>query len=117
MRAWRLAFALALLVQIWALYTPRPPSVDTGGLPVDKVAHVGLFLVVTWLGLRAGIPRRWLVPLMLLQAAASELVQLYVLPSRGGDWADFAADVIGITVALLLHRERPHSAEGLPDTS
>lgn len=117
MRKWYAAFAIALLIQIWALYTPRPPSVDTGGLPMDKVAHVGLFLVVTWLGLRAGIARRWLVPLMLVQAAASELVQLYVLPSRGGDWADFAADVIGITLALLLHRERSHTAGNLPDST
>lgn len=117
MRSWRLGFALALLIQIWALYTPRPPGVDGGGLPLDKVAHVGLFLIVTWLGLRAGIPRRWLVPLMMLQAAGSELAQLYLLPSRGGDWADFAADVIGITLALLLHRERPHSVDALPDTA
>lgn len=103
MRWIRIAFGLALAWQFWALYVPRPPSVDSG-LPLDKVVHVGLFALVTWLGLQAGW--RWVVPLMIVQAAASELIQLFFLPSRGGDWWDFTADLVGIAVGWGLARVR-----------
>lgn len=101
MRWIRFAFGLALLVQCWALYVPRPPSVESG-LPLDKVVHVGLFALVTWLGLRAGW--RWVLPLMVVQAVASELTQLLFLPSRGGDWWDLTADLLGIALGWSLAR-------------
>lgn len=101
MRWFRIAFVLAFLVQCWALYVPRPPSVDSG-LPLDKVVHIGVFAVVTWLGLRAGW--RWVVPLMVVQAVVSELVQLYFLPSRGGDWWDLTADLLGVALGWALAR-------------
>lgn len=97
----RIAFAVALLVQVWALYVPRGPSVDTD-LPLDKILHVLLFLMVTWLGLRLGW--RWIVPAMVAQAALSELVQMWLLPQRSGDWGDFVADLAGIAVAVVLTR-------------
>lgn len=100
-RGWQLAFATLLLVQFWALYAPRTPSVDTG-LPLDKAVHFTLFATVTWLGLRAGIPVRWVAAAMVLQAAASEVVQNYLLPQRGGDIWDFAADVLGIAVGMWI---------------
>lgn len=99
MRWTRIAFALALAVQCWALYVPRPPTVESG-LPLDKVVHLALFAVVTWLGVRAGW--RWVVPLMIVQAAVSELVQLLLLPNRGGDWWDLLADVAGIGLGWAL---------------
>jgi len=100
-----MAFLSSMLIQSWALYVPRAPGLQTG-LPLDKVVHFALFAVVTWLGLRAGLPARWLVPLMLAQAAASELVQHIWLPQRGGDWWDFVADVTGIAAGVALGRTR-----------
>lgn len=94
-----MGFGLAVLIQFWALYVPRPPSVDSG-LPLDKVAHIAIFAAVTWLGLRLGY--RWIVPAMIAQAAISELVQLWFLPSRGGDVWDFAADLTGIGLAVVI---------------
>jgi len=102
---WLMAFLSSVLIQSWALYVPRAPGLQTG-LPLDKVVHFALFAVVTWLGLRAGLPARWLVPLMLAQAAASELVQHIWLPQRGGDWWDFVADVTGIAAGVALGRTR-----------
>ncbi len=93
----------AFLVQCWALYVPRAPSVESG-LPLDKVVHLGVFALVTWLGLRAGW--RWVVPLMVVQAGASELVQWYFLPNRGGDWWDLTADLLGIALGWGLARVR-----------
>lgn len=75
------------------------------GLPLDKLVHVTLFAVVTWLGLRAGW--RWVLPAMLAQAALSELVQLWLLPNRGGDWWDVAADLAGIAIGWGLAMVRP----------
>lgn len=88
-----------MLVQVWALYVPRAPAVDSG-LPLDKLVHVTLFAVVTWLGLRLGF--RWIIPAMLAQAALSELVQWWFLPDRGGDVWDFVADVVGIALAWVI---------------
>lgn len=104
MRWKRIGFFAAFAVQCWALYVPRPPSVESG-LPLDKVVHVGVFALVTWLGLVAGY--RWVVPLMIVQAAASELVHLYFLPSRGGDWWDLTADLVGVGVGVLAARVIP----------
>jgi VanZ family protein len=104
-RGWQIAFGLLLVVQFWALYAPKVPSVDSG-LPLDKAVHFALFATVTWLGLRAGIPAGWVAWLMVLQAALSEVVQNYLLPQRGGDIWDFAADLAGIGVGLWLGRSR-----------
>jgi hypothetical protein len=107
----RIGFVTALAIQFWVLYVPRAPGVQSS-LPLDKVVHVGLFAVVTWLGLRAGIPRAWVIGAMILQAGASELVQHYFLAQRGGDWWDFAADLAGVAIGLWLARtiDRPSSA-------
>ena len=110
-----MGFGLALLVQVWALYVPRPPTVDSG-LPLDKVVHIALFGVVTWLGLRLGY--RWIVPAMVAQAALSELVQWWLLPQRGGDIWDFVADVAGITLAWVItltpSKAKPDSGIAVP---
>lgn len=108
MNRWRVGFAILLIVQFWALYVPRAPSLDTE-LPVDKVVHFTLFAVVTWFGVRAGIPGIWVVCLMMGQALASEAVQHFWLPQRGGDPWDLAADVAGITAGWWVARERSHS--------
>jgi VanZ family protein len=113
---WRIAFLAALLVQVWALYWPRQPSVDTG-LPLDKVVHFGLFAVVTYAGVHAGISR-WLVAVIMVgQAVLSETVQHFLLAQRSGDVWDLVADVAGITVALWVTRDRPHRVDTMPDTT
>ena len=108
-RVWalRAAFTAALLVQFWALYVPRTPDPGTS-FPVDKGVHVAIFLLVTWLGVRAGIPRVAMVWFMFLQAGISELTQLFFLPGRGGDWGDFIANLVGISLALALLSDGPH---------
>lgn len=113
-RPWQIGFAIGVLAQLWALYWPRPPSVDTG-LPLDKVVHFALFAAVTYAGVRAGLPR-WLVgALMLAQAVLSEAIQHFLLDRRGGDLWDLVADVAGITVALWVAHDRPHRVTTVPD--
>ena len=105
-RPWQIAFAVAVVVQTLALYWPRPPSVDTG-LPLDKVVHFGLFAIVTYAGVRAGLPRNLVAVAMLGQAVLSEAIQHFWLDQRGGDVWDLVADVLGIAAALWVTREKP----------
>jgi hypothetical protein len=103
----RAAFAAALLVNLVVLYYPR--HVVQGGIPyVDKAVHVAVFAAVAWTGVRAGIPVRWLAPLLVLHAVSSELVQHFLLTARSGDPADAVADVLGagLGVALGVVRRR-----------
>jgi VanZ family protein len=113
-RPWWIAFIVAALVQAWALYWPRPASVETG-LPLDKVVHFALFFVVTYAGVRAGVARSLVAALMVGQALLSEAVQHLLLPQRSGDVWDLVADVAGITVALWVTRDRPHRVATVPD--
>ena len=98
---WRLAALAALLAQSVMLYLPTAAGPESD-LPLDKVAHFLAFAVVAALAVRAGIPVRWVTVLLVVQAGASELVQHLLLPDRGGDLLDLAADLLGMTAGLLL---------------
>lgn len=102
-RLWPLLFAAALLVQCLILYWPSPPdSLPDGPDGLDKVVHLLVFAVPAALGVLAGL-RRWIVVVVFgLQAAASELIQGWLLADRGADPWDFLADLFGIALGLLV---------------
>lgn len=96
---WLLVAALILL-QLVGLYTPGSGSATP--LPyVDKVVHAAMFgLPVYVLGRLT--PHKWLwAGVFVVHAAASEVIQHYLVPYRDGDILDFTADVVGIAIALL----------------
>ena len=100
-RPWPLLLAAGVfLAQCIALYLPKVPSSESD-LPLDKVAHVVMFAVVTGVAVWAGIAWKWVVAVMLAQAVISELVQGYLLAGRGSDPWDFVADLVGIGLGLL----------------
>jgi VanZ family protein len=99
--AWSVAFGVAIAVQCWALYTPSPPSAESG-LPLDKVVHLLLFAGVALLGVLAGVRIRWLVLGLTGQAVLSEVVQGALLAERGADLWDLLADLLGIALGILL---------------
>lgn len=104
-RVWvaRAAFAGAVAVNLLLLYWPHP--VGGGGVPhMDKAVHLLTFAALAWTGLRARLPGVWLLPLLVLHAGLSELVQARLLPGRNGDWADVLADLLGILAGTLLVR-------------
>jgi hypothetical protein len=105
-RGWAAAGAVAL--QLAVLYWPRPPSVPSGGLPLDKVAHVVVFALPVVALVAAGAARRWVLAVLVGHAVASELVQHALLARRSGDPADVAADLIGVALGALLAR-RPRA--------
>lgn len=102
-RWWRAALVLTVLVQVVALYAPRAPG--TGGASgVDKIVHCALFAAVAFTAVRAGLPWRPVVAVLLAHAVASELVQHFLLPDRSGDPLDAVADSFGTGVGVLAGR-------------
>lgn len=98
--AWA-AFALAIVLQLVALYWPSPPGGP--GIPgLDKLVHATVFLLPAALGVVAGIRPLWLGSALGAHAVISELVQQLALPERSGDVWDAVADVIGIAVGLAV---------------
>ncbi|SFL84766.1 VanZ family protein [Geodermatophilus ruber] len=95
------AFAVVVLVSLAVLFTPGSdiPSAAPG---VDKIVHVALFASLAVTGLWAGIRTAVLVGLLVLYAAASEVVQALSALERSGSVADWAADVLGVIAGLLL---------------
>jgi VanZ family protein len=110
------AWALVIL-GLGSLPALRVPTT----LPLDKVAHFGMFAVLGTLiafGLhRAHIAASLAWPLLAgtLVGALDELHQRTV-PGRSAEWADLVADVAGCAVALFLaHMALERRAARAPD--
>ncbi|ACQ79548.1 conserved hypothetical protein [Beutenbergia cavernae DSM 12333] len=108
-----MAFGVAVVVQLIALYAPSTPRVGPDIPNLDKLQHGLSFALVAGTGLLAGLRARWFVPVLLAHAVLSEVVQGAFLPDRSGDVADVVADVAGIAVgwalAFLVMRRRSAS--------
>ena len=110
LRAWRIAAALALAINLWFMYAPRVPG-PGGGLRLDLVGHAFTFAALTFTALMARVPPAWVLALAALNAVASETVQALFLVNRSGDWTDLAADAVGITLGYLLWRRVSRDGE------
>lgn len=91
---------LALGLHLWGLYTPDPPDPGALSFPgIDKLAHVVLFAVPTWALVKA-LPKAWMgIVAMVIHVPVSEVVQAtFLAGSRGGEWLDALADLVGIAV-------------------
>jgi hypothetical protein len=101
---WKVAFAVAVALNLGALYSPGSPG---PGIPyLDKVTHLLLFAAVAFTGRRIGLPPGWLAGVLVLNAAVSELVQHAWLPHRSGDLYDAMADVAGVALGVWAGRRR-----------
>lgn len=109
-RLWRVAFGVALAVQLIALYAPDGPAgPQINGL--DKVIHLFIFAAPTFAALMVGIRARWAFGLLALHAPVSELIQHFVLLHRSGDALDVMADISGVALGgwayLVWTRRQP----------
>ena len=99
---WRLAFGVALVVQLIAVYAPDGP----GGPEIngfDKVIHVFIFAAPALAALMVGIRARWALGILVVHAPVSELIQHFVLPHRDGDVFDVLADLSGVVLGVLAY--------------
>ncbi len=113
---WRAGFVLACLIHLYGLYAPRQAGSGVDFPSADKLAHLALFGSVAYLGLRVGVPARWLLPVLAANAVISELVQHYLLPLRSGDPLDAVADLCGVALGAFLGF-RALRSEKLPGTT
>ena len=100
--------ALALFVTtilagiiVYLTLTPTPLRETTEDLLLDKAYHAIAFAALVFPA--AFLYRScliWLIPAALVFGAAIELIQPYV--GRSAQLADFVADVIGVTLGLLI---------------
>ncbi len=96
---------------------PRMPE----GVQWDKIAHFGMFFVLSavcffdYYQLRNGKPKwfPWIVfgfVIPVLYGGVIELMQKYFFASRSAEWGDFIADALGsllaMIVAFLLYRKK-----------
>jgi VanZ family protein len=99
-RWWAAVAGLSLLVHVVALYWP----VVTVAGPVtwtDKVVHVLVFAVPTFLVGRVAERPRWTTLAFAAHAPVSELTQHFLLPGRSGDPWDFVADLTGVVLGAV----------------
>ena len=94
-------FAVVVLVSLAVLFAPGSdvPSAPPG---VDKLVHGGLFAALALSGRWAGIGRTPLAVLLVLYAAASELLQGIPALDRDPAVGDWAADVVGVLIGSLV---------------
>jgi len=101
-RLWRLAFGVALAVQLVAVYSPvGPVGPEINGF--DKVVHASIFLAPAFAALMWGIRARWALGILALHAPVSELIQQFGLPHRDGDVFDVMADLGGVVLGGLAY--------------
>lgn len=88
------------------------PEMPTG-IPWDKIAHFGMFFVLSavslfdYYRLHDGNPSRirwifWGLIVPVLYGGAIELMQENFFSSRSAEWGDFIADVLGSLTATVI---------------
>jgi hypothetical protein len=94
-------FAVVVLISLAVLFTPADgvPFAPPG---VDKVVHAALFAALAVTGRWAGIGRPPLGILLVLYAAASEVLQGVMPIDRSASVADWLADVAGVLLGLAV---------------
>ncbi len=101
-RLWRVAFGVALAVQLIAVYSPQGLA-GPGITGLDKVVHVSIFFAPALALLMMGVRARWALGILALHAPVSELIQHFFLPHRSGDVFDALADLGGVALGWFVY--------------
>lgn len=109
-------YPLSLTIILIVIYLSffKPPSVEINDIPyIDKVAHVCMYFGMSgmlWLEFlrehRNGmlVWHAWVGAFIcpVLFSGAVELLQAYCTTYRGGDWMDFTANLLGVSLASIV---------------
>lgn len=106
--------SLTLIVIVVYLSFFKPPSLDIGKIPnMDKLVHICMYgglsgmLWIEFLRNRRKYDdvlwHAWIGAVLcpIGMSGVIELLQEYCTSYRGGDWLDFLANTIGVTLATL----------------
>ena len=93
----------------------KPPSLDVGKIPnLDKLVHICMYGGVSgmlWIEFLLNHSRyedvlwhAWIGAVLcpIAMSGIIEILQEYCTTYRGGDWLDFLANTIGVTLATLV---------------
>ena len=94
-------FAVVVLVSLAVLFAPGD-DVPFAPAGVDKLIHAALFAALALTGRWAGIGRSVLGGLLVVYAAASEVLQAVTPLDRTASVADWLGDVVGVLLGLAL---------------
>lgn len=108
----RYPFSLFCILMVLFLSFFHPPRTDMDGVEgLDKLVHVLMYLgtcsVIWWeYARRHKRPERrallsWAILAPILMSGVVELAQEYLTEHRGGEWADFGANVVGVALAAV----------------
>jgi hypothetical protein len=95
------AFAVTVLVSLAVLFAPGD-DVPLAPPGVDKLVHLALFAALALSGRWAGVRAGTLTVMLLVYAAASEVVQGVSPLQRSASAGDWLADAAGVLVGVLL---------------
>jgi VanZ family protein len=104
-RFWRVLMVASMVAALGLALRPLAPGQGPENwFPYsDKLLHVGFFVLLWWLGRRAGIARRWLLALALLAFGAGiEIAQATLALTREASALDLMADAAGIALGWIL---------------
>jgi VanZ family protein len=94
-------YALACGVLLYLTLAPEQ-EVPGVGLVWDKAEHALSWAILTGAGLLLSTRRRWAIGLFaFVFGAAVEVLQANMGLGRDGNWADLAADTVGVAAAYL----------------
>ena len=109
-----ISLIIIAIIACLSLFNP-PDATRVIKIPhLDKIVHAGLYFIMSgtlWLeflrnyrGRQKPIYRAWVGAFLapVLFSGVLELLQEYCSTSRGGDWIDLAANIIGALIASLL---------------
>lgn len=115
----RIAFAVALALHLWGLYTPGEPESGMLFPHADKVLHFLGFAIPASLAVLL-FRHWWPIVAFAGNAVLSELIQHFFLPNRDGDVFDLLADLSGLLVAVAVWwwvQRAAATASGSPTSS
>lgn len=110
---WHFTFTTLCVALIWYLCLFRPPHIRTlEAIPnFDKFVHCSMYwgtFTVFWVEyyywrINWGRLRLFLIAVLapILMSGVIELAQEYLTTYRSGDWADFAANSMGVLLSLI----------------
>jgi len=110
LRHWRWPWGLASVVLVGGLFALGRMPFASGLIPEpwDKLAHVTVFALLTWLLYRAfGARAALLAAAVAISVGGADEIHQFFLVGRTSDFADFFADGVGAALtALVLRRDR-----------